>query len=214
MSRPCAGHAFGTDRTAVRHGSEDGSVGLGGRRGPVRRPRVRAVDGSGSSAELPVASYDLLNGSEVLGRRALEQMLGGLSSRRYAAGLEPVGDQVAAAAISKSRSAVSRRFVAATQSALAELMAADLSGLDLVAFIVEGVHFGDYLCVVALGITIDGTKVPLAVEEGSTEDATLVTSLIVGLRERGAWTSPARAGRAGRVPRRCAGPCWTCSTTR
>jgi putative transposase len=36
-----------------------------------------------------------------------------------------------------------------------------------------------------MGITIDGVKVPLAIEEGSTENATLVTSLIVGLRERG-----------------------------
>jgi transposase-like protein len=50
---------------------------------------------------------------------------------------------------------------------------------------VDGVHFADHVCVVALGITIDGTKVPLAIEEGSTENATLVTSLIVGLRERG-----------------------------
>jgi len=47
------------------------------------------------------------------------------------------------------------------------------------------VHFGEHVCVVALGITIDGVKVPLAIEEGSTENATLVTSLIVGLRDRG-----------------------------
>jgi Transposase, Mutator family len=81
--------------------------------------------------------------------------------------------------------AVSRRFVAATKNALADLMSADLSGLNLVAFMVDGVHFGEHVCVVALGITLDGTKVPLAIEEGSTENATLVTSLIVGLRERG-----------------------------
>jgi len=54
-----------------------------------------------------------------------------------------------------------------------------------VAFMVDGVHFEEHVCVVALGITIDGVKVPLAIEEGSTENATLVTSLIVGLRERG-----------------------------
>jgi len=64
-------------------------------------------------------------------------------------------------------------------------MTQDLSSLDLVAFMVDGVHFADHVCVVALGITIDGTKVPLAIEEGSTENATLVTALIVGLRERG-----------------------------
>ena len=72
-----------------------------------------------------------------------------------------------------------------TEHALTELMSADLSGVDLVAFMVDGVHFADHVCVVALGITIDGVKVPLAVEEGSTENATLVKSLIVGLRERG-----------------------------
>ena len=72
-----------------------------------------------------------------------------------------------------------------THTALAELLAADLSGLDLVAFMVDGVHFGEHTCVVALGIGIDGTKHPLALVEGSTENATLVTELIVGLRERG-----------------------------
>src|SRR3954471_5363648 len=81
--------------------------------------------------------------------------------------------------------AVSRRFVAATETALAELLAADLSGQDLVALMVDGVHFGEHCCVVALGIGIDGTKHPLSLVEGSTENATLVTELIVGLRERG-----------------------------
>jgi putative transposase len=170
------------DRTATRHGAEAGSVTLGGRRLAVHRPRVRASDGSG---ELPVACYQAFSSTEVLGRRAMEAMLAGLSSRRYRVGLEPVGEQVAAQAGSMSKSAVSRRFVQATQAALADLMSADLSGLDLVAFMVDGVHFAEHVCVVALGITIDGTKVPLAIEEGSTENATLVTSLIVGLRERG-----------------------------
>src|ERR1035437_1445714 len=33
------------DRTAVRHGHEEGEVTLGGRRVEVRRPRVRTTDG-------------------------------------------------------------------------------------------------------------------------------------------------------------------------
>ena len=112
-------------------------------------------------------------------------MLAGLSSRRYVRGLEPAGQAVEDAAASVSKSAASRRFVAATETALAELMSRRLDGLDLVAFMVDGVHFGEHTCVVALGIGIDGTKYPLAVEEGSTENATLVTDLITGLRDRG-----------------------------
>jgi putative transposase len=170
------------DRTAVRHGHEQGSVVLGGRRVGVQRPRVRAADGSG---ELPVAAYQLFSQTEVLGRLALERMLAGLSTRRYPVGLEPVGTQVEQAATGTSKSAVSRRFVAMTHTALAELLAADLSDLDLVCLMIDGVHFGEHTCVVALGIDLDGTKHPLALVEGSTENATLARELLTGLRERG-----------------------------
>src|SRR5438105_12128645 len=81
------------ERAAVRHGHEDGSVTLGGRRVAVRRPRVRAADGDG---EVRLPSYEMFSSTEVLGRMALERMLAGLSTRRYGHGLEPVGDQVQA----------------------------------------------------------------------------------------------------------------------
>jgi putative transposase len=170
------------DRVAVRHGHEHGSVTLGGRRVGVQRPRVRAADGSG---ELPVAAYELFSDTEILGRLALERMLGGLSTRRYPVGLEPVGTGVEQAATGTSKSAISRRFVAMTHTALAELLARDLSTLDLVCLLIDGVHFGEHTCVVALGIDLDGTKHPLALVEGSTENATLARELLVGLRERG-----------------------------
>jgi transposase-like protein len=170
------------DRMAVRHGHERGSVSLGGRRVPVTRPRMRAADGSG---ELAVPSYELFSSTEILGRMAMDRMLGGLSTRRYPVGLEPVGTRAERSATATSKSAVSRRFVAQTETALAELLAADLSSLDLVAMMVDGVHFGEHTCVVALGVGIDGTKHPLSLEEGSTENATLVSDLLVGLRERG-----------------------------
>ena len=169
-------------RAGYRHGSGTGSVTLGGRRLPVTRPRVRATGGSG---ELHLPSYDLFSSTEVLGQMAMEKMLAGLSSRRYGRGLEPAGQAVEQAAAATSKSAVSRRFVAATETALEQLMTHRLDDLDLVALMIDGVHFGEHTCVVALGIDIEGTKHPLAIEEGSTENATLVTDLITGLRERG-----------------------------
>ena len=96
----------------------------------------------------------------------MQRMLAGLSTRRYPVELEPVGQRVERAARATSKSAVSRRFVAATEAALADLLAADLSGLDLFAVMIDGVHFGDHLCVVALRIGIDGTKHPLGLAEG------------------------------------------------
>ena len=50
---------------------------------------------------------------------ALEKMLAGLSTRRYPVGLEPVGQQVTETSSATSKSAVSRRFVAMTETALA-----------------------------------------------------------------------------------------------
>jgi putative transposase len=174
------------NRIAIRHGSERGSVTLGGRQVPISRPRMRSVDGSG---ELQLPSYELFSNTEVLGRLAMEKMLAGISTRGWHAGLEPVGEQVEQAATGTSKSAISRRFVRATETALGELLAKPLDQLDLVALMIDGVHFGEHLCVVALGIGIDGIKHPLAVVEGDTENTTVVTDLLVGLRERGLDTT-------------------------
>jgi putative transposase len=170
------------ERTAVRHGSEPGQVTLGGRRVRVRRPRVRTADGTG---EVAVPIYQAFAATDLLDQLAVERMLAKLSTRRYPAGLEPVGTQVVQASSGTSKSAVSRRFVARTEHALAELLAQDLTGMDLVVLMVDGIRVAEHTCVVALGITLDGTKIPLALAEGATENATVVGDLLVGLRERG-----------------------------
>ncbi len=170
------------DRAAVRHGSDDGVVTLGGRQVKITRPRVRSAD---RSAEVSLSTYDCFSSTELLGRMAMDKMLAKISTHRYGAGLEPVGTAVEARSKGTSRSAISRRFVAATETALEELMAADLSALDLVALMVDGVNFAGHCCVVAVGIDIDGVKHPLGVVEGDTENSTLVTGLLVALRDRG-----------------------------
>ncbi|MGH9030057.1 MAG: IS256 family transposase [Acidimicrobiales bacterium] len=170
------------ERVAVRHGHEEGAVTLGGRRVPVRRPRVRSADGS---TELALPAYEHFSSTEVLGRLAMEKMLAKLSTRRYGAGLEPVGERVEQKRRATSRSAVSRRFVEATERCLGELLSTNLSDLDLVCLMVDGVHFADHLCVVAMGIDVSGRKHPLALAEGDTENATVVKDLLVSLRDRG-----------------------------
>ena len=55
------------DRTAYRHGSEAGKVTLGGRRVPVRRPRVRtAADSDGVEREVVLESYDTFASVDLL----------------------------------------------------------------------------------------------------------------------------------------------------
>jgi transposase-like protein len=169
------------DRVAVRHGSENGSVVLGGRRVPVRRPRARTGDGH----EVPLATYRAFAAEDQLTAVVMERMLAGLATRRHTAAAEPVGSDVAEQATATSRSAVSRRFVAQTKTALAELLARDLGGLDIKALMVDGEHIAEHCCVVALAITADGTKVPVGLWEGSTENKTVVRHLLADLVGRG-----------------------------
>jgi transposase-like protein len=169
------------DRAAVRHGAGAGSVVLGGRRVPVTRPRARTVDGH----EVPLAAYRLFAADDLLSRVVLERMLAGVATRRHARTGEPVGAGVQEAATSTSRSAISRRFVASTRTALAELLSRDLSTLDVKVLMVDGEHLADRCCVVALAITADGTKVPVGLWDGATENKTVVRALLADLVSRG-----------------------------
>ncbi len=102
------------DRVAKRHGGEDGTVTLGGRRLPVRWPRVRSV--GPDEHELTLESYDTFTSTDLLADGVVARVLAGLSTRRYPEALEPVGEQVDREAVGTSKSAASRRFVTATAS--------------------------------------------------------------------------------------------------
>src|SRR5215217_8054820 len=170
------------DRTAVRHGHEAGEVTLGGRRVPVSRPRARTADGE---HEVELATYAHFAARDRLTDVMLERMLAGVSTRRYARTGEPVGGEVDEAARSTSKSAVSREFVSRTRENLIELMSRPLDDLRLAVLMLDGIELKGRCCVVALGIYTDGVKHPLGLWDGSTENATVVTTLLANLVERG-----------------------------
>jgi transposase-like protein len=86
---------------------------------------------------------------------------------------------------STGRSAISRRFVRQTETALAELMARDLAGEDIEVLMLDGEHMAERCVVVALAITADGTKKPVGLWDGSTENKTVVRALLADLVSRG-----------------------------
>jgi transposase-like protein len=168
-------------RAAVRHGGGKGSVTLGGRRVPVDRPRARTIEGH----EVPLASYTHFAAEDMLTQVVMERMLAGVATRRHARVAEPVGALVDKEAKSTSRSAISRRFVKQTETALGELMARDLTGADIKVLMLDGEHMAERCVVVALAITADGTKKPVGLWDGSTENKTVVRSLLADLVARG-----------------------------
>jgi putative transposase len=169
------------DRSAVRHGGTGGEVTLGGRRVAVPRPRVRSVDG----AEIELQTYAHFADRDPLTRVVLEQMLAGVSTRRFERTREPVGADVQATERSASKSAASRAFVGRTGEHLQALMSRSLADIRLAALMLDGIELKGRCCVVALGVTTDGVKVPLGLWDGSTENKTITVTLLGDLVDRG-----------------------------
>jgi transposase-like protein len=169
-------------RRARRAGSAPGELVMGGRRVQVRRPRARTIDGE----EIQLPSWTTFGAEDPLQQRAVEQMLVGVSTRRYARSLEPLPDKLPTRGT--SRSAVSRRFVAATERQMGEWLGRDISGLELGVLMIDGVHIDEHVLLVALGIDADGKKHVLGVREGATENAAACTALLADLRDRGLRT--------------------------
>jgi len=174
-----ARYAHQAERQALRAGHVASSLVLGGRRVAVNRPRVRSVAGR----ELKLPSWREWSARDPLEERALEQMVLGVSTRRYARSLEPLPAAVAVRGISKS--AVSERFVYGTERKLGELLRRELGGLKLVALMIDGVHFGEHVVLAAVGVDEGGHKQVLGLREGATENATAVKALLADLVERG-----------------------------
>ena len=170
------------DRTASRHGHEDGSMTLGGRRVKVRRPRMRTADGE---HELLVGTYEHFADRDPLTRAVMDRMLAGVSTRKCARVGEPVGDEISQASRATSKSSVSQMFVERTTTALEELMSRRLDDIRLAAMMLDGMDIAERTHVVALGISTDGVKIPLGLWEGSTENASLVRLLLADLVDRG-----------------------------
>ncbi len=171
-----------SDRVAVRHGHEDGEVTLGGRRVAVKRPRVRSADGE---AEVSLSTYQHFADRDPLSRLVLEQMLAGVSTRRFQRTREPVGSEVEANSRSISKSSVSRDFVAKTTEQLVGLMSRRLDDVRLAALMLDGIELKGRCCVVALGIATDGVKIGLGLWDGSTENSTVAKELLSNLVARG-----------------------------
>ena len=159
-----------------RHGSNPGSVRLGGQRHAVRVPRVRDEAG-----EVRLSSYAQLHGGAgEVDDGLFRKVLLGISCRDYEAAVEAVPG-----AIGLSKSTVSRAFQAATRTKLRAFQERDLSGLDVVALFLDGKTFADDTIVLALGVTLAGDKHFLGFVQTATENERALTGFLRSLLARG-----------------------------
>jgi transposase-like protein len=169
-------HHPGPTAGAVRWGRQPGYVIFSGRKVGVTRPRVRTREGQ----EVDLDSYVRLQHDGRRQRAVREGIVAGLTSRNYRRAVESIVDGYGI-----EKSSVSREFVQASAAQLQELCEKKLDGLDLVAILIDGIHLGKQVLVVALGIEISGAKHVLGLWQGATENTTVVKELLEDLVARG-----------------------------
>lgn len=167
------------ERAAHRAGSTTGELTMGGRRVQVRRPRARTDE-----RELELPTWKQFSSEDPLNARALEEMVIGVSTRKYRRALEDLPPDVKERGTSKST--VSRRFIAATAKELATWLGRDLGKMELATVMIDGLAFGvERVVLIALGIDTSGKKHVLGIHEGATENAAACGALLDDLITRG-----------------------------
>lgn len=179
----CGGwNARDPERTHKRGGTAPTSVVMGGQKLPIRRPRVRSVE---SDEEVPLETFGVFSQGDLLNRVVVERMLAGVATRSFERVADPIGTEARTKATSTSKSTVSRRFVCGTKKALEELLSRDLADLDPVVVMIDGTDFAGATVVASMIVTVDGSKVPVGLRLGDTENGTVVTAVLADLVERG-----------------------------
>src|SRR6185312_9124706 len=168
-------------RTHHHCGTAETVLPFGGRHVVVPRPRVRRKGKGGKEVELP--SVAAAREADPMSSRVAEQVVVGVSTRGYERSLEPVDESLETRGESKSN--VSRSLIENTTEKLADFLSRSLSDLDIVAMFIDGIEIGKHAVIIALGVNVDGTKVPLGVWCGSTENHTVATALLQNLIARG-----------------------------
>jgi transposase-like protein len=168
-------------RTHHHWGTAPTPLPFGGRHVVVERPRVRSKGKGGKEVELP--SVAAAREADPMPAHVAEQVVVGVSTRGYERSLEPVDESLETRGESKSN--VSRALIENTTEKLADFLARNLADLDIIAMFIDGIEIGKHAVIIALGVTTDGTKVPLGVWCGSTENHTVAAALLQNLIERG-----------------------------
>jgi transposase-like protein len=165
------------DEGPQRYGYTPSEITLGGRRVPIRRPRVRG------EREVELPSFTWAADRDPLDETTWKHLVSGVATRGYA-GVQPeLPEGICGRA--DSRSATSRRFVALSQKKLTECLSRPLSDLDVWAVMLDGIAFEERMVLVALGIAGGGEKHVLGLWEGTTENAAVVRALLRDLIDRG-----------------------------
>lgn len=163
------------------YGGQSGRIALKERQLRVFKPRLRKKGARrGERAEVAIPAYEAMQKDARLADRMLSIVMNGVSTRRYEEVLPEMAQQVGI-----SRSSVSRETIEAGERVLKALAERDFSKLDILIIYVDGMQFGDYHVIAAVGVDTQGHKHLLGLRDGATENAVVAKALLEDLVARG-----------------------------
>ena len=162
----------------VFYGRQPGQVMLSDRKLEVERPRLRSK--GPRSREVEVPAYAAMQNRGAMGSRMLEILMRGVSTRNYKEVIPAMAESVGI-----SKSAVSRRVAEASEAEVEALLSRRFDQLKLLVIYIDGLVFGDYTMIGAVGVDSEGNKHVLGIREGATENSTVITELLEDIVSRG-----------------------------
>jgi len=162
----------------VFYGRQAGQVFLSDRKLEVERPRLR--NKGRRSQEVEVPAYSAMQNQEQMGARMLDILLHGVSTRNYKAVIPEMAETAGV-----SRSAVSRAAIEASEAEVEALLSRRFDDVKLLVIYIDGLIFGKYTMIGAIGVDTQGHKHVLGIREGATENAAVVSALLEDVVARG-----------------------------
>lgn len=162
----------------VFYGRQAGQVFLSDRKLEVERPRLRSKGRRSQEVEVP--AYAAMQNQEQMGARMLDILLHGVSTRNYKAVIPEMAETAGV-----SRSAVSRAAIEASEAEVEALLNRRFDDVKLLVIYIDGLIFGKYTMIGAIGVDTQGHKHVLGIREGATENTAVVTALLEDVVARG-----------------------------
>lgn len=166
-------------RELTRWSKVETPVIFGGRKVSIPHTRVRDIK---NNKEKDLKIIEKYKDKKLLSHRQMQQMIIGVSTRKYKRSLETNSAKLKTSCDSKST--VSRNFIAMTWAKLEAWRNEPINNFYPIVMI-DGIVYKKTTVILALGIDKEGKKKALGAWEGSTENSRVCIDLLQNLIERG-----------------------------
>ena len=161
----------------VRWGSQNGSIYLRDEKFPIRVPRIRNKQ---RNEEVQLKAYQRLQKPFDDDGHIMRRLLHGLSTHKY-----HESSSLAAETFGISASNLSKRFKRRSAKKLKTLQERSLAQYDIVAIFIDAKRYAKDGIIAALGVTLEGRKIVLGIEQIHSENSTAIGQWFDKLTERG-----------------------------